>query len=99
MTVYAIQEVKGRNLLPAAEFGEVQFLLPATSNIMFAPAPTVNRLRYALKDFTEDDYLLLIGDPLAIGVATAVANQHARKIKFLKWDNRQYKYYPVEVEL
>ena len=99
MTVYAIQEVKGRNLLPAAAFGEIEFLLPATSNIMFAPAPTVNRIRYGLKDFSEEDYLLLIGDPLAIGVATAVANQHVKTIKFLKWDNRQYKYYPVEVEL
>tara|TARA_R110002020_G_scaffold175051_1_gene366984 strand:+ start:563 stop:862 length:300 start_codon:yes stop_codon:yes gene_type:complete len=99
MTVFAVQEVEGRNLLPAKEFGEVVFLLPPRTNIMFAPKPTTSRIRYGLRGFTQEDYLLLIGDPVAIGVATAEAFRNTPTVKFLKWDNREHKYYPVEVEL
>lgn len=99
MTVFAVQEVEGRNLLPAMDFGELEFLLPPTSNIMFASKPATDRIRHGLRNFTEDDYLLLIGDPIAIGVATVFASRNSPTVNFLKWDNRQYKYYPVEVEL
>ena len=100
MTVYAIQEVKGKNLLSATEFGELKFLLPPTENIMFEAEPVVNRIHSGLRDFSDEDYLLLIGDPIAIGIATHYAAQHNDSyIKFLKWDNREYKYYTVEVEL
>lgn len=101
MTVYAIQEVKGKNLLAATEYGELKFLLPPTENIMFDAVPALKRIRSGLEDFTSEDYLLLIGDPIAIGIATyyaAIYNSKAA-VRFLKWDNREYKYYPVEVEL
>ena len=101
MTVYAIQEVKGKNLLSATEYGELKFLLPPTENIMFDPVPALKRISSGLKDFTNEDYLLLIGDPIAIGIATYYAAIYSTKaaVRFLKWDNREYKYYPVEVEL
>ena len=40
------------------------------------------------------------GDPIAIGIATHyAADVNFGRIKFLKWDNREYKYYKVEVAL
>ena len=52
------------------------------------------------KDFSDEDYLLLMGDPSAIGIACAVASSNNRgRFKCLKWDKREYKYYPVEVNL
>ena len=100
MTVYAIQEVKGKNLLSATEFGELKFLLSPRENIMFETEDVVDQIHRKLKDFSDDDYLLLIGDPVAIGIAThyAAVNNDSY-VKFLKWDNREYKYYSVEVEL
>lgn len=100
MTVYAIQEVKGKNLLSATEYGELTFLLSPKENIMFDATPVVKRISSGLENFTDEDYLLLIGDPIAIGIATYYAAKNSKaKVRFLKWDNREYKYYPVEVEL
>ena len=51
-----------------------------------------------LENFTEEDYLLLIGDPVSIGIATHYAAKKTDVVKFLKWDNREYTYFPVEVK-
>ena len=101
MTVYVVQEpAAGKNILSATDYGEIEIMLPAKENMMFSPAPTVAKIKSLLKNFNDEDYLLCIGDPAAIGVAihyALLANQH--KVKLLKWDRREYKYYPVEVEL
>ena len=100
MTVYVVQEVKSRNVLSAEKFGELELLLPEGSQLVLSTGPTVRRLKYKLRNFNDDDYLLLIGDPSAIGIACAVAATNNRgQFKCLKWDKREYKYYPVEVNL
>ena len=100
MTVFVVQEVKGRNILSAEKFGELELLLPEGNQIVFSAGPTVKRLRYKLRNFNDDDYLLLIGDPSAIGIACAIAaTNNIGRFKCLKWDKREFKYYPVEVNL
>ncbi len=95
MTVYVVQEVIGFNILPAAKYGEFTLLLPKGQ-----AGPTVSRLKKGLKDFSDSDYLLLIGDPAAIGLATAVACDINRgKFRFLKWDRQEKKYYPITVNI
>ena len=84
MTVYVVQEVPGRNILSAEKFGELELLLPEGSQLVLSTGPTVKRLNYKLRNFNDDDYLLLMGDG---------------KFKCLKWDRREYKYYPLEVNL
>ena len=67
---------------------------------MLSTGPEVSRLKRKLIDFNDDDYLLLMGDPSAIGIACAVASSNNRgRFKCLKWDKREYKYYPVDVNL
>ena len=66
MTVYIVQEVPGRNLVPAAKYGELELLLPAKTNLMLSTGPEVARIKRKLLDFNDDDYLLLIGDPATI---------------------------------
>ncbi|MBE16845.1 MAG: hypothetical protein CL867_11410 [Cytophagaceae bacterium] len=96
--VYVVQEVSGKNLLPAASYGELEFLVPPLTNLMFETEATVSKIRTALRGFTEDDYLLLVGDPVCIGIATHYAAEECEEVNFLKWDNREYKYYPVTVD-
>ena len=69
MTVYVIQEVTGRNIASARQYGDFEVLLPSQTNIMLSAGPSVRRMKRILQDFKEEDYLLLIGDPAAIGVA------------------------------
>jgi len=100
MTVFIVQEVKSRNVLSAEKFGNLELLLPEGAQIVLSAGPTVKRLTYKLRNFNDDDYLLLIGDPSAIGIACAIAaTQNRGQFKCLKWDKREYKYYPVEVNL
>ena len=100
MTVYVVQEVPGRNILSAEKFGDLELLLPEGSQLVLSTGPTVRRLNYKLRNFNDEDYLLLMGDPSAIGIACAIAaTQNRGKFKCLKWDRREYKYYPIEVNL
>ena len=100
MAVYVVQEVVGRNILCAEKFGYLELLLPVGSQLVLSTGPTVKRLTYKLRNFNDEDYLLLMGDPAAIGIACAIAaTQNRGQFKCLKWDRREYKYYPIEVNL
>ena len=95
MTVYVVQEVAGKNILSAEKYGDLELLLPEGSQLVLSTAPTVRRLKTKLKDFSDDDYLLLMGDPAAIGICCAVAAAINRKYNVLKWDRQEMTYYPV----
>ena len=105
--VYVIQEIPGTksgnpkiNIMGASEFGEIKFLLPELSQIIFSPGPLIFKLRQKLKKFSEKDYLLLTGDPAIIGVACSIVSDITnRKYKPLKWDRQERKYYPIEINL
>tara|TARA_R110002096_G_scaffold107951_2_gene236376 strand:+ start:709 stop:1014 length:306 start_codon:yes stop_codon:yes gene_type:complete len=96
--VYAIQEASGKNLLAATNYGDLEFLLPPATNLMFSTDSAVSTIKEGLSEFTEEDYLLLVGDPISIGIATHYAAKSSDVVNFLKWDNREYKYFPVAVE-
>ena len=100
MTVFVVQKPdKKKNILSATEYGELDFILSETENIMYTPASTISRIKHTLRNFNEKDYILLIGDPVAIGVAVHFALLlNGNKAKILKWDNREYKYYSMELE-
>jgi|TARA_R110002167_G_scaffold349248_1_gene561070 hypothetical protein len=105
--VYVIQEIPGTkegrpkiNIMGAAQYGKVSFLLPELSQIIFSPGPLVFKLRQGLKNFSKDDYLLLTGDPAIIGVACSIVSDITNgKYKLLKWDKQERTYYPIEINL
>ena len=72
-TVYVVQDFGTKNISGARRFGEIKVLLPPNRQIVLSSAPTVSRLREGLNGFSDDDYLLLMGDPAAIGIACSIA--------------------------
>ena len=100
-TVYIVQKPdEKKNIISAKDFGDFKFILPEKTNLMWKPQETISIIKKELRYFNDRDHLLLIGDPAVIGVCTAVAaDYNCGRVKFLKWDNREFKYYPVEVEL
>tara|TARA_R100000306_G_C4359463_1_gene134537 strand:- start:341 stop:655 length:315 start_codon:yes stop_codon:yes gene_type:complete len=99
MTVYVLQEM-GRNVRSAEKFGDLKVLLPDNKQIVLSSGPLTHKLQKELKDFNENDYLLLIGDPAIIAVAGAiVSNINNGKFKVLKWDRDEKKYYDIEIDL
>ena len=97
--VYVVQDNPNVNILPAGRFGEIVVLLQP-GNIMFSPGPVIHELNKKLNKFSDEDYLLCIGDPSAIGIATAVASRwNNGRIKLLKWDRMEKDYYPIEFDI
>jgi hypothetical protein len=98
--VYVTQEQDKRDITGALQYGEIEILLPNGHQIMFSPAPTIKRLERKLSTFSDNDYILLMGDPAIIGATCMVASQiNNGKIKLLKWINSQQKYIPIQLDL
>ncbi len=108
-TVYVPQEVFYRNengdlvpkfqMYPAERFGEIKVLLPY-GKVALAPQPMINKLRHQLKDFTDSDYILPTGDPIAIAAAISVAGSFNRgRVKVLRWLGKERKYIVVKINL
>ena len=105
--VYVVQEIAGTkegrpkiNIIGAAQYGQLKFLLPELAQIIFSPGPLIIKLRRLLKDFTSKDYLLLTGDPAIIGVACSIVSDMTNgKYNLLKWDKQERRYYPIEIDI
>ena len=82
-TVYVVQEIAGTregrpkfNIMGAAEYGKLKFLLDERSQMIFSPGPLIIKLKKLLKDFKPTDYLLLTGDPAIIGVVCCLISEN-----------------------
>ena len=88
------------NVLGAAKYGDITTLLPMYSQIILSPGPLILKLRTLLKDYKNEDYLLLSGDPAVIGVVCSVVSDITNgKYKLLKWDRQEKTYYPIEINI
>lgn len=99
MTVFVVQEVPGRDILSALSYGALEILLPPGMQVTLSSQPVVRRLRQALKNFSDEDYLLLMGDPVAIGIACSVAaSMNHGHYRILKWNRLNRTYIPLFVD-
>jgi hypothetical protein len=109
-TVYVVQDsrrydnetgeyVSVHDLTPATEFGELKYLLTPTA-APWKPESVIADLWEGLETFGKDDYLLMVGNPVLCGLATAVAASiNFGHIRFLQWNGRQKRYTPVEAQV
>ena len=66
------------------EYGEIVLLFESGQQIMFSPQPAIRKLRRKLKDFDDNDHLLMMGDPAAMGIACCIASDMNRgSLKYL----------------
>ena len=95
-----IPQVMDYNVRSAEKFGDLKVMLPDNKQIILSSTPITFKLKQQMKDFCDDDYLLLIGDPAIIAVCGAIAAQNNRgKFKVLKWDRNDKRYYDLEIDL
>lgn len=103
--VFVVQITNPRvNLAPARDFGELQVLLDPDAQVTLTAAPTVRDLATKLRDFNDDDHIVPMGDPVAIGIVCSLAARlNGGKYKMLKWDKKINNglggYWAVQVEL
>lgn len=79
------------DLSPAERFGEiVEVLKPGT---IISLQDSVTSIMKALREFTDDDFVLPIGDPAASGLVTTAALFYNRgHVKILRWNRHASKY-------
>ena len=88
------------NVRSAEKFGDLKIMLPDRKQMILSSGPLTFELRKQLKDFNDNDYLLLIGDPAIIGLCCAIASDFNNgKFKVLKWDRNDKRYYDLEIDL
>jgi len=99
-TVFVVSETTTHNIASALDYGRIETILPPNTQIAFSVVPTVRRIQRKLEKFSDEDYLLLIGDPSAIGICCAIAaSRNHGRFKCLKWDKLERRYIPIEVNL
>lgn len=108
-TVYVIQNHARHNkatgmmepkydLSPAEKFGDLKFLLSPVT-VPNAPKRVIATLRDNLQDFSDDDYLLLIGSPVFIGWAVAIAADiNDGTVAMLQYSRPRKTYYVIKAE-
>ena len=109
-TVYVVQDsrrydnatgeyVSVHDLSPAEEFGTLKYLLTPTA-APWRPEGIVTDLWDGLEHFCDEDYLLMVGNPVLCGLATAVAcDINGGRIRFLQWNGRERRYTAVEAQV
>lgn len=109
-TVYVVQKqhkwdrgegtfVPKFDLSPAENYGRLEYLLPPTAS-PFRVVPLIKELHDRLREYTPDDYLLLVGNPVLIGCAAAIAAEYGDgSVRFLQWSGRDGTYIPVLAEI
>jgi hypothetical protein len=109
-TVYVVQKqhrwdrdqqeyVPKFDLEPARQFGPLKYLLSPNA-APWRMHEVLPELHEGLVDYTEDDFLLLIGNPVLIGCAAAVAADYSGgSVRFLQWSGRDQTYIPILAEI
>lgn len=86
------------DLSPAEDFGVLTYLLSPTA-APFRPEPIIKELKEKLAAFGPDDHLLLVGNPVLIGLSVAIAAQfNDGAVSLLQWSGKDQRYINVRVE-
>jgi hypothetical protein len=87
------------DLTRAQRWGKMRILLDERADID-EPRRVIAKMNMLLSTFSDDDYLLLIGHPVLIGWATAIAASHnTGRIRQLVWSGEHRDYRVVESNL
>ncbi len=100
-TVYVIQEDAKKNMTSALNYGSMELLLEEREEANMLNIPRITaRIKHGLRNFKPGDYLLLIGSPVSIGIAFAIAaDMTDGQFNILKWDQQERMYWKAAVNL
>jgi len=107
--VYVIQDQQSRDprtgelksrfdISSAAKYGEFKFLLGSSAR-PFEPEHILEQLRVGLEDFTEEDHLLLIGNPNFILWIGMLLGDKIDRVNTLQWNMGEKGYIPISAQV
>jgi 7-keto-8-aminopelargonate synthetase-like enzyme len=87
------------DISPAKNFGEIVYVLGPKAK-PFNMHKVLPDIELRLKNFTSEDYLMLIGNPALIAACATVACRNTNgKVQFLQWSGYYNDYLPIELDL
>lgn len=87
------------DLRPAEVYGIITPLLPE-GPIKMSTGEIVGVIQESLFDFGDRDYIMCVGDPVIIALATMVASRlNDGVVTLLKYDRREKAYHPVRLNV
>jgi len=108
-TVYVIQEPmrkeEGGGMVPVMDFRKVldygdPVVVLGNGRVSLRPGPTIDTITEVLKNYTDDDYIVSVGDPSAIFIAAMIAgDRNNGKCNLLKWDKAAKQYIKVVIDI
>lgn len=89
------------DLSPAAEYGDLVFVLDWSDNPRInAETAIIPRIRDVLRDYGDDDYILLVGSFSAMVMTALVASEaNDGRIRMLEWDREKGEYDEISVDM
>lgn len=99
-TIFVTHEDPRLDYTPAYRWGEkiIAIFPPGSGQITLSPQIALANARKVIQSMGRDDYLILVGDPVMIGLCVAVAAEMIGRVKLLRWDKRNMSYTPVEID-
>jgi hypothetical protein len=89
--VFIVQETD-RDLSAAKQFGEFNVIL-SYKDLEKGTQHILEKIeRHLNNKITSDDYILCVGDPIAIGLTMMVTFENTNSINVLRWDKRTMNY-------
>lgn len=89
------------DLSPASAYGQLIFMLGPGNIFKDRMVQATRQLGTVLNGFTEFDFILAVGDPVAIAAAVLIAGDRTKgKINLLKWDrlSSAYEVFPINIQ-
>lgn len=96
-TVWVSSTDKRKNLDDALRYGELRDVFPSIGREYNGPK-LIEYARSVLEKSTEEDYLLIIGDPTLSIICAAVMIELWGYVNILRWNREGFKYVPLELD-
>lgn len=96
---FVVQENPNFDYSPVREYAEwPPKVVFHPGQVTLRPQSALRHARNVLGDMYPEDYLLLSGDPVMIGICMAVAADLIGTVRALRWDRRSFTYIPIEID-
>lgn len=98
-TVFVVQDNPKLSYQDARKYGtRLIAVFPPREQVELSPQYALAQARKVLDAMQPGDSLVLVGDPVMIGICVNVAAEKIGKVRLLRWDKRDFTYIPVEVD-